>query len=131
MWKGTLCDDDWYEYYLSLGKNNKYLYIGFYIEANTLKENSVEFGVWAYNKATRQAVPLTMQIPNLDETFIRCGNSIIYGSFTLISYSSVSLVSLLEEFGDWLSKFPDKELRDIAVQKFKESIRIDAMRQND
>jgi hypothetical protein len=127
MWnEGEKVSDDRYEYYLSLGKNSNYLYIGFDIETNTLKEKDVEFGVWAYDEATDQDVPLKIKVPKaLEETFIRNGKSIVYGSFTLISYSPASLIGLLMEFCAWLSKFPDSVIRGIAMQKYGGSIKTE------
>ena len=116
-------EGDWYEHYLPLGKDNLYLYVGLDIEANTLKENHIRFGIWAYDKANDHELPLKVKVPkSLEETYLH-EKSVVSGTFTLMSYSTSSLTSLLGEFYAWLGKFPDKEIRHIAMQKYADSIR--------
>jgi hypothetical protein len=68
-------------------------------------------------------LPLVVEILKArEEEYLRNGRSIIYGSFTLISYSATSLSTLLKNFYDWLDKFPNKEIRDLAIRKYGESI---------
>lgn len=116
-------DKDRYEHCMSLGKDNLYLYVSLNTEAYTLRENNIQFGVWAYDSVKGESVPLRVKVPKaLDGSYV-FEKYMVYGRFTLLSFSASSLSRVLKDFYSWLGKFPDKDIRGLATQKFADSIR--------
>lgn len=125
MWNnGDQVNDDYYEYYLPLKEKNQYLYLGFNFQGETLRENGIGFGFWAYDMKNKIKEDLETNIPKkMEEKYIKKENGWIYGSFTLISFSEISLTSMFKDFHEWLSDFPNKKLARHGLDAFQESVK--------
>lgn len=113
-------EDDKIFYFLPLGDGNLSLFFSFNIENKTLKENEIEFGIYEENTIE---ILIKIKIPQKEEDNYYYDANNIYFVFTLMSYSENSIIALFKEFNLWLNKFPDKKIKNTAVDKFNNSIK--------
>jgi hypothetical protein len=123
MWRGEE-EYDGYAYKLLVDEKDLYIYFSFYLDENTrntLKDRGIAFGLEFINDDVFSKINIKksqedMYNKKLDHNYI--GNT-----FTLVSYSEASIINLFKEFRIWLTKYPDKDVRNVAVDKFSNSIK--------
>ncbi len=113
-------EDEKIRYSLPLGAKNLSLFFSFNIENNTLKENEIKFGISEENTSE---ILDGVKIPQKEEDNYYYYDHNISFLCTLLSYSDDSIIDLFKEFNLWLNRFPDKKIKDIAIDKFNNSIK--------
>lgn len=123
MWSGIKDPDfdDRYRYCLSIGENNLKLYFSFNINNDTFKEDNIFFGI--YDNVNSDNVLGNVKISKDEDDKYYYDDNDICSLFTLMSYSENSIIYLFKEFSLWLNEFPDKKIRDLAINKFSNSIK--------
>jgi len=127
VWKRSdvASEDNRRTFELSLYKENIYLYLDFDVGADVLKDNNVEYGIMAYSKSEKKYLPLSIRLTRRKENEYKPrGAGVIYGEFTLLSFSDDSLIGLYRRFVNWLVHFPNKDIGRKSLKIFRESIKV-------
>ena len=115
-------EEGWQTYNLSIVENLK-LHFQYYIEGDTLEEGGIYFGISNKNYSEDEAIGNIKISKELEDKYSQEDNY-IGTNFTLISYSKNSMIDLFKSFNEWLKKFPDNKIKNMAKKKFHNSIKV-------